>query len=115
MSVIKGLYNLFKPSVINFILVVCIILILILIYLKYNTIDLFSIPTNTNTTTITNPITNTTLKYNILSSDDYLTSFINKYINNIQQQNSYMKTLATQQQVISNLSEQVSQLINTST
>lgn len=101
----KALHNLFKPTILNFILALCIIIILILIYLKNKKIDLFGQndtldPTNTNL---------------LLAGDDYLSSFITKYINNIQQKNKYMKTLATQQQTIQNLTEQVTNIINPST
>jgi hypothetical protein len=100
MNFIKGLNNLLKPTTVNFILALCIIIILVLIYLRNRTIDLFEPPTNTQS---------------ILTSNDYLALFINKYINKIQQNNNYIKTMATQEQKIQELSAKVSNAINPST
>lgn len=88
----------------NFILALCLIIILILIYLRTKTLDLFGEPTPSNTPSI-----------NLLTNNDYLSTFINKYIKNIQQKNSYMKKLERQQKTIATLSQQVSNLINPST
>ena len=112
MNFTKGLNNLFNPTYINFILALCLILILILIYLKTNKLELFYDVDGTNTiTTTTNPLLSTT----ILTGNNNLISFINNYINKIQQQNSYKKILATQENTIQTLSQQVSNLINSST
>ena len=108
MNFAKGLNNLFKPTYINFILTLCLIIILILIYLKSNKLDLFD--TTDTTSTSTKPLMSTKL-----TDNNYLTSFINNYINKIQQQNVYKKVLATQEQKIQKLSQQVSNLINPST
>ena len=108
MNFANGLSNLFKPTYINFILAVCLIIILILIYLKTNKLELFD-GTTANTAT-TKPLIST-----ILTGNNYLTSFINNYISKMQQQNDYKKILATQEQTIQNLSQQVSNLINPST
>lgn len=108
MNFTKGLNNLFKMTYINFIIAFCLIIILILIYLKMNKLDLFT-DTSSNTTT-TKPFISTILKDN-----NYLTSFINNYKNKIQEQNNYKKILATQAQTIQTLSQQVSNLINPST
>ena len=109
MAISKGIDNLFKPSIINFILALCLIIILILIFMKTKTLDLFY-----------NPITpeyepQYTPNINLLTNNDFLSTFINKYIKNIQQQNSYMKKLEQQQNTIDNLSQQVANLINPST
>jgi hypothetical protein len=106
MNFTKGLSNLFKPTYINFILALCLIIILILIYLKTNNLDLFTEPNGYTT----KPILATLLKGN-----DYLTSFINNYTNKILQQNTYKQVLATQEQTIQSLSQKVSKLINPST
>jgi hypothetical protein len=100
MNISKGLKNLFTPNIINIIIAICLIIILFLVYIKTNNIDLFD-PTDNSYTALTN--------------NDYLTSFINKYVNNIKQQNNYMKVLATQEQTIQNLSDKVSDIINPST
>jgi len=84
MNISKGLKNLFTPTIFNVIIAICLIIILILVYLKTKKIDLFN------------------------------TTFINKYVNNIQQKSNYAKVLATQEQTIQNLSKDVSDLINTS-
>jgi cell division protein FtsL len=96
MALGKGMYN--------FILALCLIIILILIYLKTKTLDLFGDTTPSNTSNI-----------NLLTNNDYLSTFISKYIKNIQQKNSYMKKLEQQQKTIATLSQQVSNLINPST
>ena len=109
MSLSKGFNNLFKPTIINFILAGCIIIILVLIFIRYGKIDLFTdntIPLTTNTIP--------TSQLTLISGNDYLTTFINKYINNIQQQNTYIQQLAKQQQTINNLTQQVEKLVNTS-
>lgn len=107
MTLSKGFSNLFKPTIINFILAGCIIIILILIFLHNGKIDLF---TNNDIIPSTTPNSGIAL----LTGNDYLTTFINKYINNIQQQNTYMQTLTNQQQTINNLTQQVAHLVNTS-
>ena len=117
MNFAKGLSNLFKPTYINIILAVCLIIILILIYLKTNKLDLFygadeadgADGTDTSTAT-TKPLIST-----LLTGNNYLTSFINNYISKKQQQNDYKKVLAKQEQTIQTLSQQVSNLINPST
>lgn len=111
MNFTKGLSNLFKPTYINIILAVCLIIILILIYLKTNKLDLFNGADGTDTsTTTTKPLIST-----LLTGNNYLTSFINNYISKMQQQNDYKKVLAKQEQTIQTLSQQVSNLINPST
>lgn len=114
MNFTKGLSNLLKPTYINIILAVCLIIILILIYLKTNKLDLFygadgADGADTSTTT-TKPLIST-----LLTGNNYLTSFINNYISKMQQQNDYKKVLAKQEQTIQTLSQQVSNLINPST
>jgi uncharacterized protein YoxC len=110
MNFLNRLSNSFKPSLINIIVVICLILIILLVYIKTKQIDLFYIiPETTNTQTIiTNPV------LTALTGTDFLTTFINKYINNVQQQNKYANTLATQELKIQNLSQQVTNLINPS-
>lgn len=111
MNFTKGLSNLFKPTYINIILAVCLIIILILIYLKTNKLDLFYGADGTDTSTATTkPLIST-----LLTGNNYLTSFINNYISKMQQQNDYNKVLAKQEQTIQTLSQQVSNLINPST
>ena len=111
MNFTKGLSNLFKPTYINIILAVCLIIILILIYLKTNKLDLFNGADGADTsTTTTKPLIST-----LLTGNNYLTSFINNYISKMQQQNDYKKVLAKQEQTIQTLSQQVSNLINPST
>jgi hypothetical protein len=114
MNFTKGLSNLFKPTYINLILAVCLIIILILIYLKTNKLDLF---TGVDGANGTDTITATTkpLISTLLTGNNYLTSFINNYISKMQQQNDYKKVLAKQEQTIQTLSQQVSNLINPST
>lgn len=90
-NITKGFQNLLIPNSKNFILAGCLIIIFTLIYLQTKQLDLFT------------------------STDDYLTSFINKYVKNIQQKNEYLKTLATQEQTIQQLSKQVTNIINPST
>jgi len=98
MNLSKGLNNLLKPTYLNFILALCLIIILSLIYLKTNKLDLFD-------PTISTPFT----------SDNYLKSFINNYSNKIKQQNANLQILSTQEQTIQTLSQQVANLINPST
>ena len=87
----KGLHNLFTVSTVNILILLCLILILIIIYLNTKKIELFTIDNN------------------------YLLSFINRYIKNIQTTTKYKQTLATQRQRINILSDQVTNLINTQT
>jgi hypothetical protein len=96
MNISKGFKNLFTPTIINIIIAICLFIIIVLIYLKTKKIDLFSPDI-------------------ALTNNDFLSTFISKYVNNIQQQSNYMKTLATQQQTIQNLTQKVSGLINPST
>jgi uncharacterized protein YpmS len=112
MNFTKGLSNLFKPTYINLILAVCLIIILILIYLKTNKLDLFTGVDGANgaDTATTKPLIST-----LLTGNNYLTSFINNYISKMQQQNDYKKVLAQQEKTIQTLSQQVSNLINPST
>jgi len=95
MNLSKGLKHLFTPTIINVIITICLIIILILIYLKTNKLELFGATDLTN--------------------NDFLSTFINKYVNKIKSQNNYMKVLATQEQTIKNLTTNVSKLINSST
>jgi hypothetical protein len=95
MNLSKGLKHLFTPTIINVIIAICLIIILILIYLKTNKLELFGATDLTN--------------------NDFLSTFINKYVNKIKSQNNYMKVLATQEQTIKNLTTNVSKLINSST
>jgi hypothetical protein len=101
MNISKGLRNLFASTINNIIIALCLIIILILVYLKTKKIDLFGIddPTEGRPTSS-------------LNNNDYLSTFINKYVNKIQQQNNYKTVLATQQQTIQNLTQKVSNLIN---
>jgi hypothetical protein len=101
MNISKGLKNLFTPTIFNVIIAICLIIILILVYLKTKKIDLF------------NPTTGILLQQES-GNIDFVTTFINKYVNNIQQKSNYAKVLATQEQTIQNLSKDVSDLINTS-
>ena len=86
MNLIKGIRNLFIISTPNILILLCILLIVSLIYLKSNTIELFS--------------------------NDYLTLFIDKFIKKIQDNDKYNSTLATKEQRIKDLSESVIKLIN---
>lgn len=95
--------NMFKPRLINIIVIICLMIILILVILTTGKIDLFS---SDNTTITTSPVVNN------IASSDFLTTFINKYVNNIQQKNNYAKVLATQEQTIQNLTQQVENIIN---
>ena len=112
MNFAKGLSNLLKPTYINLILAVCLIIILILIYLKTNKLDLFygADATDATDATTTKPLIST-----LLTGNNNLTSFINNYISKMQQQNDYKKVLAKQEKTIQTLSQQVSNLINPST
>ena len=96
MNLSKGLNNLLKPTYLNFILALCLIIILCLIYLKTNKLDLFD-PTTP------------------LTSNNYLTSFLNNYTNKIIQQNANIDILKNQEKTIQTLSQQVAKLINPST
>jgi hypothetical protein len=109
MNISKGLKNLFAPTIINVIIVLCLIMILLLIYLKAKKIDLFDPMDPLNPYNVSKPTLSS------LTSNDYLTTFINNYVNKIQQQSNYMKVLATQEQTIQNLSQKVSNIINPST
>ena len=116
MNFAKGLSNLFNPTYINFILAVCLIIILILIYLKTNKLELFDgTDTTDGTANTANTATTKPLISTILTGNNYLTSFINNYINKMQQQNGYKTVLAKQEQTIQTLSQQVTNLINSST
>lgn len=92
MTIAKGISNLFTVSTINILILLCIILIYLLIYLNTNTVELFDI-----------------------TNDDYLTSFIKKYIKHIQNVNEYKVKLKTQDGRIQALSNTVAQLINVNT
>ena len=85
----KGLRNLFKVSTVNILVLLCLILILTITYLNTGSLELFTIDNN------------------------YLSEFINKYIENINNTTDFKKTLATQEQKINILADQVINLINT--
>jgi len=92
MTIAKGISNLFTLSATNILILLCIILIYLLIYLNTNTVELFDI-----------------------NNDDYLTSFITKYIKHIENVNGYKKTLRDQYNTIEKLSKTVINLINPTT
>ena len=92
MTIAKGISDLFTLSSTNILILLCIILIYLLIYLNTNTVELFDI-----------------------TNDDYLTSFIKKYIKHIQNVNEYKVKLNTQDGRIQALSNTVAQLINPTT
>lgn len=101
MNFTKGINNLFSLTYINFILALCLIIILILIYFRTKKLDLFD-------PTVGGDISSQ------LSSNNYLTSFIKNYINKNQQQNANMEILAKQEKTIQTLSQKVINLINPS-
>ena len=85
----KGLRNLFKVSTVNILVLLCLILILTITYLNTGSLELFTIDNN------------------------YLSEFISKYIQNINNTTDFKNTLATQEQKINILADQVINLINT--
>lgn len=89
MNFAKGINKLFTINIVNILILLCLILIMLLIYLNTNTIELFN--------------------------SDYLTSFINKYIQQIINHTGNKATLATQAERIQKLSDSVIEKINSST
>ena len=88
MNLVKGFKNIFSPSLTNLLIALSLIIIVILVYIKNKTIDLFD------------------------ENSDYLQLIINKYQDKQLQRNNFAITLATQEQTIKNLQTQVSNVLS---
>jgi hypothetical protein len=88
MNLTKGFKNIFSPSLTNLLIVLSLIIIVILVYIKNKTIDLFD------------------------ANSDFLQLIINKYQDKQEQRNNFAITLATQEQTIQNLEKQVSSVLS---
>jgi hypothetical protein len=95
----------------NIIIVLALLSILLLTYLKNNNFELFGndtsglVPGATSTNTIP-------LLINDVIHNSPLVNFINRFIVNKNQQNSYMSVMSERQRNINNLSGKVISLIN---
>jgi len=87
----QGLNNLFSPTIINLLVVLCLIIIVAITYLQTNKIDLFD-PTP--------------------SKASYINSYINRYIKKIANKSEQQKILDSQEQRILALTQQVSDTLN---
>ena len=88
---VSGINTQFEPNTINFCIAMSLILILGLVYLKYKKIELFYD------------------NHNIMPTH---VSFIDKALQMIQYKKQYLSTMATQEQKIQDISNQLSNLIN---
>lgn len=100
----KKMSNLLSST--NIIVALSLVAILLLVYLKNKNFELFD---ESDITTTTIPLLN-----NDIIQNSSLVNFINRFIVNKNQQNVYVSALATRQNQINNLSEQVINLINPS-
>ena len=82
----QGLNNLFSPTIINLLVMLCLIIIVGITYLQTNKIELFE--------------------------GSYINSFINRYIQKYANKSAQQKILDSQEQRIQTLSQQVSDTIN---
>lgn len=91
-------------SIPNIITIICLIIIVLLVYIRTKKVELYdSYPTATLSL-----INNDTLQ------NSYLLTFLNKYINRQNNQNKYKLELNQRQNTINDLSKRVSSLINPS-
>lgn len=104
----------------NLIICICLLIILWLVYLKTNKLELFgdvtpSIPnaTTTNPTARTSTATPTIpLLSDGIIKNSAIVNFINRFINNKNQQNAYSAILANRQVSINTYANRVLNLIN---
>lgn len=122
-------------STTNIIVYISLVVILLLVYLKNNSFELFAAtstsaqqtttkpittkstttkPTTTKSMTTTTSATTIPLLSNDVIQNSALVNFINRFIINKNQQNVYTSTLADRQNQINDLSEKVISLINPS-
>lgn len=112
-------------STTNIIVYISLVVILLLVYLKNNSFELFlatstsaqqitTKPTITKSMTTTTSDTTIPLLSNDVIQNSALVNFINRFIINQNQQNLYVSTLSGRQNQINDLSEQVINLINPS-
>ena len=104
MSFIKGLKNITKPTLVNFIIIIILVIIIMLVYLNEKKVDLFNPTIGIIDTSL--PKTN--------SYGDNIANFITNLKQKQEQKTIYQEYLTTQNEKIKNLSDKVSELINTS-
>ena len=92
----KGINNITSPNLINLFIVFSLLIILLLSYLKYNKVELYS-PTN----------------YNIFddSNQNNASSLLNNYIQNIKFKNQMQSVLDSHEAIIKNRSQQINYLL----
>jgi cell shape-determining protein MreC len=104
MSFIKGLKNITKPTLVNFIIIIILVIIIMLVYLNEKKVDLFNPTIGIIDTSLS--------KTN--SYGDTIANFITNLKQKQEQKTIYQEYLTTQNEKIKNLSNKVSELINTS-
>jgi len=94
MNLTKGFQNIFTPSLTNLLIALSLVIIIVLVYIKNKTIDLFS--DNTDNT----------------DNTDYLQLIIDKYQTKKQQTNQFAQSLALQEQRIQDLQTQANKFLS---
>ena len=105
----QGFNNVLSPSLINLFIALSLLIILALIYLKYNKLELYQNPTTTKTTPTK---TNDKIYQAKLNTDTgYMSSIVNNYIKSNQVKNELQEILNLRETQIQNISSEINKLL----
>ena len=117
----QGFNNVLSPSLINLFIALSLLIILALIYLKYNKLELYENPTTTKATTKTTTKTTTKetptktndniYQANLNTDTGYMSSIVNNYIKSRQVKNELQEILNLRETQIQNISSEINKLL----
>jgi hypothetical protein len=109
----QGFNNILSPSLINLFIALSLLIIIALIYLKYNKIELYENPTTTQqqqpSVTLSSDGIN---ELNFKNNTGYMSTIINNYLNSIQLKNDFQKTLDNREKIILDMADQINNIIS---
>jgi hypothetical protein len=105
----QGFNNILSPSLINLFIALSLLIILALIYLKYNKLELYQNPTTTKATP-TRTYANI-YQANLNTDTGYMSSIVNNYIKSKKVKNNLQDILNIREQKIQNIASEINKLL----
>ena len=108
----QGFNNILSPSLINLFIALSLLIIIALIYLKYNKIELYADPTTTQRQPSATLSSDGINELNLKTDSGYMSTIINNYLNSIQLKNDLQLALDNREAIIQDMSEQINKIIS---
>jgi len=104
----QGFNNILSPSLINLFIALSLLIIIALIYLKYNKLELYADPKAPSITFSSSDID----EFNLKTDTGYISEIVNKYLNSIKVKNALQSILDSREQQILDISSEINKLIS---